>query len=124
MRLLARAGILGRLGSRPRKGWLVVGGFTPTYRCMNPHCAAAFHFSRTCPNPVLPRWVLEKDLENRVALRRLRHEAALARPQPPRQLSEPTPPGRPDPGHAWLLAFIPVALLVGGAMLALMFLHL
>jgi hypothetical protein len=98
------------------------GGFTPTYRCSNPYCPEAFHFYRGCPNPAVPRRVLEEELENRAELRRLRYEAALARPRPRPQPSEPPKPVRPDPGHAWLLVFIPVALLVGGVMFALMFL--
>lgn len=100
-------------------------GFTPTHRCMNPHCREVFHFTRVCPTSVQPRRLSEEELETWYELRRLTRERELARakaqawqrPLP----SEPEVP-RPDPGYAWLLVFIPAALLVGGVMLALMFL--
>ena len=107
----------------------VPGGIVPRWYCYNPRCRYPFHETRWCPEelrsagsagvaapPPFPPpadheptlWELRED-----RLRRVAEEAERARQAQP----APRPPG---PGYGWLLAVIPVGLLLLVVMLGLL----
>ncbi|MGF6883488.1 hypothetical protein ABIA39_006964 [Nocardia sp. GAS34] len=108
------------------------------YACSNPWCYQGWHYTPSCPWQVLrsdapaarPRLrTAQEEAALRRWLERKQQEAAEAadlerwRAQfkvPDRDVVEPE---TRDPGHGWLLVFVPVAVVVGLAMLALVFLH-
>ena len=101
-----------------------MGGITPTYRCRNPFCPASFHFTLVCPRPARPAPMTEADERAWAEFRRLELEGDFDLSRTPSYMreraEERAAASRTDPGHGWLLGFIPVLLLVGAVMVALM----
>lgn len=104
------------------------------YACSNPWCFEGWHYTVTCPwrvprpelsAPVrrVPRPTAEQQQAARRYLERQQRAEAEAAERRRRTVWVP-PVNDPEPGaggHGWLLAFIPVALLLAAVMVALLF---
>lgn len=101
------------------------------YVCTNPWCLYSSHYTSTCPwrapsrSEPLPRSRYLSPAQ-RAAQQRL-NEMIVDRdfdlrktPRYMRERQQDRPRRADDPGHRWLLVFVPVALLVGAAMGLLM----
>ncbi|WP_280392805.1 hypothetical protein [Nocardia wallacei] len=94
-----------------------------TYRCVNPGCPDAFHYSMVCPRPPGPRTLTDADMRamDRYAqaarsgdfdLRRTpsyMRKRDLIRRERDQARARYAAPG---PGHGWVLVLVPVALLL------------
>ncbi|WP_280336047.1 hypothetical protein [Nocardia wallacei] len=102
-----------------------------TYRCVNPGCPEAFHYSMVCPRPFGPRVLTDADMRamDRYAQAErsgefdLRRTPAYMRKRDLIRREREQARARyaaPDPGWGWLLVLAPVALLLALVMAALL----